>query len=61
MQMKSGYTLMELLVALAAASILSALALQLYGTFHHVTLHFIIDYQRESSELIQQMRGVVTR
>lgn len=54
-----GYTLIELLVALAAASILSASALQLYSRFHHLTLHFIKDYQRESSELIQQMHRAI--
>ena len=56
---RKGYTLIELLVALAAASILSASALQLYSRFHHLTLHFIKDYQRESSELIQQMHRAI--
>ena len=55
---RKGFTLVELLVALAAASILSASALQLYGHFHHLTQHFIQDYQQESSELMQQMRQV---
>ncbi len=55
---RKGFTLVELLVALAAVSVLSASALQLYGNFHHLTLHFIQDYQQESSELLQQMRQV---
>lgn len=55
---RKGFTLVELFVALAAASILSASALQLYGHFHHLTLHFIQDYQQESFELMQQMRQV---
>lgn len=58
-KVRKGYTLIELLVALAAASILCASALQLYGRFHHLTLHFIKDYQRESSELIQQMHRAI--
>ena len=55
---RDGFTLMELLVAMAAASVLSLSALKLYGQFHGMVLLFVKDYQQESTELLLQMRNV---
>lgn len=52
---KLGFTLMELLVALAAASVLSLSALQLYGLYYASTFRLIQNYHRESSLLLQRV------
>lgn len=54
-----GFTLIELLVAVIAASILSLSALQMYSACHRLSLQLVRGYQRESSSLLQQMRGAM--
>lgn len=55
---KKGFTLVELMVALAAASILSLAALQIYGMYLGAYKQQILRYQEESQALIREMQQV---
>lgn len=59
MRKKSGFTLIELLVAMAAASVVSLSALQMYGLYHHLVVHQVQSYHRESGTLLQRAYDVI--
>lgn len=52
---RAGFTLMELMVATAAASVLILSALQLYVQFYGISVRLQVDYRRESREQILQL------
>lgn len=54
---RAGFTLMELMVATAAASVLILSALQLYVQFYGISVRLQVDYRRESREQILQMQN----
>lgn len=54
---QAGFTLMELMVATAAASVLILSALQLYVQFYGISVRLQVDYRRESREQILQMQN----
>lgn len=51
-----GFSLVELLVAVVAASIVSLMALQVYGGYHKLYLHLYGDYQKESAAILEELR-----
>ncbi|MBQ3721594.1 MAG: prepilin-type N-terminal cleavage/methylation domain-containing protein [Fibrobacter sp.] len=54
--MQKGFTLMELMVALAVAGILVSSALGLYGMFHREYVHILAAYDSRSTEYIHTMQ-----
>ena len=54
--MQKGFTLMELMVALAVAGILVSSALGLYGMFHREYVHGLAAYDSRATEHIQRMQ-----
>ena len=54
--MQKGFTLMELMVALAVAGILVSSALVLYGMFHREYVHILAAYDSRSTEYIHTMQ-----
>lgn len=55
--MRSGFTLVELLVAVVAASVVSLMALQVYGMYHRLYGRLYGDYRRESAAIIEELRA----
>ncbi|MCF0223761.1 MAG: prepilin-type N-terminal cleavage/methylation domain-containing protein [Fibrobacter sp.] len=58
-RLKNGFTLIELMVALAASAILSLSVLQFYGYCHRLSFALLRDYQKERSELLMQMKNAM--
>lgn len=66
MQMKSamqikptgirGFTLLELLVALTVATILTTVSLNVYSTFHHGIVESSLRYEQFVSEKVNELR-----
>ena len=56
MRSVNGFTLIELLVAMLAASVLSLVALQVYGAYHRLYLHLSGEYQKESATILEELR-----
>lgn len=54
----AGFTLMELMIAMAAASVISLSAFLFYGQYHRTVLYLQKEYSRDSSELIRQMKNL---
>lgn len=54
----NGFTLIELLVALVAATILSLVALQVYGAYHRLYLRLYGDYQKETAAILEDLRRI---
>lgn len=52
---KKGFSLLELMVALAAASILSLTALKVYGMYYRTFNYLSKDYQEKSAEILKKM------
>lgn len=61
MQMKRGFTLMELMVAIACASALAFAAWNCFDAYRQTALFFTKDYHRMSGELLQQLRNAVQK
>ena len=53
-----GFTLIELLVAAVSASIISLVALQVYGGYHRLYLHLYGDYQKETAAILEELRRI---
>ena len=53
-----GFTLIELLVAVVSASIISLVALQVYGGYHRLYLHLYGDYQKETAAILEKLRRI---
>ena len=53
-----GFTLIELLVAVVSASIISLVALQVYGAYHRLYLHLYGDYQKETAAILEELRRI---
>lgn len=53
---KSGFTFVELLVAVLAASIVSLIALNIYVQYHKCFLHLYNSNQKETSALIDSLQ-----
>ena len=58
MRSVNGFTLIELLVAVVAASIVSLVALQVYGSYHRLYLHLYGEYQKETAALLEELRRI---
>lgn len=54
--MQKGFTLMELMVALAIAGILVSSALGLYGMFHREYVYILAAYDSRATEHIHTMQ-----
>lgn len=54
--MQKGFTLMELMVALAVSGILVSSALALYGMFRREYVHVLAAYDSRSTEYIHKMQ-----
>ena len=54
--MQKGFSLIELVVALAVAGILVSSALALYGMFHREYVHGLAAYDSRATEHIQRMQ-----
>ena len=54
--MQKGFSLIELVVALAVAGILVSSALGLYGMFHREYVHGLAAYDSRATEHIQRMQ-----
>ena len=53
-----GFTLIELLVSVVSASIISLVALQVYGGYHRLYLHLYGDYQKETAAILEELRRI---
>ncbi|SMP50991.1 prepilin-type N-terminal cleavage/methylation domain-containing protein [Fibrobacter sp. UWB10] len=58
MRSVNGFTLIELLVAVVAASIVSLVALQVYGSYHRLYLHLYGEYQKETAAILEDLRRI---
>ena len=58
MRSVNGFTLIELLVAVVAASIVSLVALQVYGSYHRLYLRLYGDYQKETAAILEDLRRI---
>ena len=58
MRAARGFTLIELLVAVVSASIISLVALQVYGGYHRLYLHLYGDYQKETAAILEELRRI---
>ena len=58
MRSVNGFTLIELLVAVVAASIVSLVALQVYGGYHRLYLHLYGEYQKETAAILEDLRRI---
>ncbi len=56
--MCGGFTLMELLVAVVAASVVSLAALQVYGHYHRVYSNLYGSYQKETAAILEELRRI---
>lgn len=57
-QVVKGFTLLELMVAIAVSSILMLVALGAFRSYHRMAMTLYSSYQRESSFLIDKMHSV---
>lgn len=57
MSLKRGFTLMELMVAVACAAILAASAWSAFGMYIEGRRSLLLSYQRESQTLIQELKN----
>ncbi|MBO7383343.1 MAG: prepilin-type N-terminal cleavage/methylation domain-containing protein [Fibrobacter sp.] len=53
---RNGFTLVELAVAIACAAILTTVAWNFFSLYYRGSLQMAADYQRESGELLMQLR-----
>ena len=58
MPKKEGFTLIELMVASLAASVISLVALQVYAGYHKLFLHLYNDYQKETAAILKELRRI---
>ncbi|OWV07294.1 prepilin-type N-terminal cleavage/methylation domain-containing protein [Fibrobacter sp. HC4] len=59
LQKNRGFTLMELMVAVSVASVVTLSAFLFYVRYHEATLHLQRKYITESRIQIEQMNGVL--
>lgn len=53
MQVKAGFTLVEMMVAIACASVLALAVMQGYAAYRKVYAHYVESYWSESAELLR--------
>lgn len=53
MQVKIGFTLMEMMVAITCASVLALAVMQGYATYRKVYARYVESYWNESAELLR--------
>ena len=53
-----GFALIELLVAVVAATTLSLVALQVYGGYHRLYLLLYGEYQKETAAILEELRRI---
>ena len=58
MRSVNGFTLIELLVVVVAATTLSLVALQVYGSYHRLYLHLYGEYQKETAAILENLRRI---
>ena len=58
MPKKKGFTLIEILVATVAASMVSLAALELYAGYHRLYQHLYKDYQKETAAILEELRRI---
>ena len=51
-----GFSLIELLVAVVAASVVSLVALEFYAGSYRLYLHLYGDYQKETAAILEELR-----
>lgn len=56
---KDGFTLIELMVAVACACALSFAAWNCFDAYHRMAVFFAVDYDRMSVELLLRLRNMV--
>lgn len=57
-ELARGFTLVELLAAVVAASVVSLVALDFYGQSHKVFLYLYADYQKETAAILEELRRI---
>ena len=55
---RAGFTLVELLVASVAASVISLAALQVYSQYHKLYMYLYGDYQKETAAILKELRRI---
>ena len=53
---RQGFTLLELLIAMTVAAILTTVSLNVYSTFHHGVVETNLHYEQFVSEKVKELR-----